>query len=50
VNGGVGIVWAPEGQPRVILSFTTTRGKITAIDVIADSDRLGQLVPTFLDG
>ncbi|HEX3721497.1 MAG TPA: sigma factor-like helix-turn-helix DNA-binding protein, partial [Nitrolancea sp.] len=49
VNGGLGFVWAPDGEPRIVLSFTIARGKITAIDVIADPARLSQLVPTYLD-
>jgi hypothetical protein len=36
-------VWAPGGQPRVVFDFTITRGKIVAIDLIADPARLRQL-------
>jgi RNA polymerase sigma-70 factor, ECF subfamily len=44
VNGEVGIVWAPSGHLQVALRLTSgPNGKITAIDVIADPDRLGQL-------
>jgi RNA polymerase sigma-70 factor (ECF subfamily) len=43
VNGAAGAVWAPGGQPRVAVSFTITRGKIVAIDLLADPTRLGQL-------
>ena len=43
VNGAVGLVWAPGGQPRVDFDFTITRGKIVAIDLIADPARLRQL-------
>jgi RNA polymerase sigma factor (sigma-70 family) len=43
VNGAVGLVWAPGGQPRVVFDFTITRGKIVAIDLIADPARLRQL-------
>ena len=43
VNGAVGAVWAPGGQPRVVFGFTITRGKIAEIDLVADPQRLGQL-------
>ena len=44
VNGEVGIVWAPAGHLQVVLRLTTGPDrKITAIDVIADPDRLGRL-------
>jgi RNA polymerase sigma factor (sigma-70 family) len=42
-------VWMPGGRPRVVLHFATSGDRITAIDVIADPDRLGQLdlvIPT----
>ena len=43
VNGAVGAVWAPGGRPRVVFGFTITGGKIVAIDLIADPERLPQL-------
>ena len=43
VNGAVGAVWAPRGRPRVVFGFTITRGKIVAIDILADPTRLRQL-------
>ncbi len=43
VNGAVGAVWAPGGQPRVVFGFTITRGKIVEIDLLADPERLGEL-------
>jgi hypothetical protein len=43
VNGAAGAVWAPGGQPRVVFGFTITRGKIVAIDLVADPERLRQL-------
>jgi RNA polymerase sigma factor (sigma-70 family) len=43
VNGAVGAVWASGGRPRVVFSFTITRGKIVAIDLLADPARLRQL-------
>ncbi len=43
VDGAMGAVWAPGGRPQVVFSFTITRGKIVAIDILADPARLGQL-------
>jgi RNA polymerase sigma-70 factor (ECF subfamily) len=43
VNGAVGAVWVQDGRPRVVFGFTITRGKIVAIDLLADSERLRQL-------
>jgi RNA polymerase sigma factor (sigma-70 family) len=41
VNGSVGIVWAPAGRLQVVLALTVSgEHRITAIDVIADPDRL----------
>ena len=49
VNGAVGLVWAPGGQPRVVLGFTITGGKIVAIDQVAAPERLRQLDLSVLD-
>ena len=43
VDGVAGAVWAPGGQPRVVFSFTIAGGKIVAIDLIADPERIRQL-------
>ena len=50
VNGAAGLVWAPGGRPRVVFSLTIVRGKIVAIDMLADPARLGQLDIVFLEG
>ena len=49
VDGAVGAVWAPGGRPRVVFGFTITRGKIVAIDLVADPERLRQLDLAVLD-
>jgi RNA polymerase sigma factor (sigma-70 family) len=49
VNGEPGLVWAPGGQPRVALRFTFADGKIGAIDMVADQQRLAQLDVVPLD-
>ncbi len=36
-------MWAPGEEPRVVFGFTIARGKIVAIDMLADPVRLGQL-------
>jgi RNA polymerase sigma-70 factor, ECF subfamily len=44
VDGAVGIVFAPAGRLQVVLLLTVTEARrITAIDVIADPDRLRRL-------
>jgi len=43
VDGVAGLVWAPGGRPRVAVRFAFEDGRITAIDLIADEERLGQL-------
>ncbi|QWF81523.1 sigma-70 family RNA polymerase sigma factor [Amycolatopsis sp. CA-230715] len=40
VNGSVGLVMAPRGKLFLALSFTFSEDRITAVDVIADPDRL----------
>ena len=43
VNDAPGLVWAPGGRARAVMSFTVTRGKIIAIDLIADPETISQL-------
>ena len=49
VEGAAGLVWAPGGKPRVVFNFTIERGKILAIDLMADPERLGRLALAVLD-
>jgi RNA polymerase sigma factor (sigma-70 family) len=49
IDGVAGAVWAPGGRPRVVFGFTVADGKIVAIDILADPERLGQLDLTILD-
>jgi RNA polymerase sigma-70 factor (ECF subfamily) len=49
VDGAVGLVWAPGGQPRVVFGMTITGGTIIRIQLVADPERLSQLELTFLD-
>src|SRR5256885_1743015 len=44
VNGAAGIVaFDPRGRPWSVMAFTVRRGKIVAIDVLADPARLSRL-------
>jgi RNA polymerase sigma factor (sigma-70 family) len=44
VNGAPGgVVWGPDGRPFSILAFTVAGGRIVAVDVLADPDRLARL-------
>jgi len=43
VNGASGLVWAPGDRPRAVMRFTLLRGKIAAIDLIADPEHIRQL-------
>ncbi len=43
VDGSVGIVFAPGGRLQVVLALTSRGRRITAIEVIADPDRLRRL-------
>jgi hypothetical protein len=43
VNGAAGVVVAADGRALSVMGFTVTDGKIVAIDVLADPERLRQL-------
>lgn len=43
INGVAGAAWAPGGRIRTVLSFTVANGRVTAIDLIGDPERLDQL-------
>ena len=38
-----GVAWAPDGSPFAVLALTVKGGRIVAMDILADPDRLGQL-------
>jgi len=40
INGAAGVVVAPQGKAMFVMAFTVTGGKIVAIDVLADPERL----------
>jgi RNA polymerase sigma-70 factor (ECF subfamily) len=45
VNGAAGVLSIADGQPMSLMSFTVAAGRIVAIDIIADPDRLRRLTP-----
>ena len=48
VDGAAGAVFAPGGKPLVVFDFAVADGKIVAIELIADPDRLRRLDLTIL--
>ncbi|HEU4425415.1 MAG TPA: RNA polymerase sigma factor SigJ [Pilimelia sp.] len=49
INGAAGVVVAPHDRAFVVMAFTVAGGKIVAIDVLADPDRLVNLDLAILD-
>lgn len=49
VNGAPGAVAISDGRPISLAAFTVARGKVVALDILADPDRLRDLDLTFLD-
>jgi RNA polymerase sigma-70 factor (ECF subfamily) len=41
VNGTAGAIVGPEGRPFAVVGFTVARGRIVAIDLITNPDKLG---------
>jgi RNA polymerase sigma-70 factor (ECF subfamily) len=38
-----GVAWNPDGSPFAVVALTVRSGRIVAIDILADPDRLGEL-------
>ncbi|MDH6464070.1 RNA polymerase sigma factor (sigma-70 family) [Micromonospora sp. A200] len=49
VNGAAGAVVAAQGRPISVMGFTVTDGRIVAVDVLSDTDRLRRLDLAGLD-
>jgi hypothetical protein len=49
VNGGIGLVMAPQGRLSRALTFKIANGKITEIEVIGDPARLGDFDVSIID-
>jgi RNA polymerase sigma factor (sigma-70 family) len=43
IDGSAGAVWMHDGKPRVVFTFTITGGKVAAIEIIADPERIAGL-------
>ncbi|WP_448616951.1 sigma-70 family RNA polymerase sigma factor [Modestobacter sp. URMC 112] len=43
VDGSPGAVWSLRGSPQVVFAFTVEEGVVTAIDLLADPERLSAL-------
>ncbi|NUU22711.1 MAG: RNA polymerase subunit sigma-70, partial [Streptomycetaceae bacterium] len=43
VNGGPGLVTTYDGRPASVLGFTVADGRIVAMDILADPDRIARL-------
>lgn len=43
VNGAAGALVAPHGRPQFVMAFTVVDGRIVAIDVLSDPQRLARL-------
>lgn len=41
VDGAPAAMWAPGGRPLVVFLFTIVDGRITAIDIVRDPERIG---------
>ena len=49
VNGAAGVVVVVNGRLFSVMAFTVVGGRVVAIDVLADPDRLAKLDLTALD-
>ena len=45
-----GVAWAPDGSPFSVVALTVRVGRIVAIDILADPDRLAELDLTVVAG
>ena len=43
LHGTAAAVWMPGGRPRVVLDFTTSGNRITAVELIANPERLREI-------
>ncbi|MEH0829016.1 MULTISPECIES: hypothetical protein [unclassified Micromonospora] len=50
VNGAAGAVVVAQGRPLSVLGFTVADGRIVAVDVLSDADRLRRLDLAAFDG
>jgi hypothetical protein len=43
IDGDPGLVWTHMGEVRVVFAFTVDDGRVTAIDLVADPERIAGL-------
>ena len=43
VNGAAGVVVGAPGKPFAVVGFTVSRGRIVALDLVLDPDKLRRL-------
>jgi RNA polymerase sigma-70 factor (ECF subfamily) len=43
IDGFVGAIWAYEGRPLAVFDFRVAKGKIVAIDIVADPKHIRDL-------
>jgi RNA polymerase sigma factor (sigma-70 family) len=43
IDGRIGAAWASDGRPRVLFDFTLAQDRISAVEIIADPDRIERL-------
>jgi hypothetical protein len=48
VEGKIGAAWAPGVTPRAVFRFEIAGGRVVALEVIADGDRLAEIAPVVL--
>ncbi|QYC44657.1 ECF RNA polymerase sigma factor SigJ [Nonomuraea coxensis DSM 45129] len=44
VNGVAGVLTEPEGRPMSVMAFTVAGGRVVALDILSDEDRLAALL------
>jgi RNA polymerase sigma-70 factor (ECF subfamily) len=49
VNGAAGAVAVRDGQVMAVAAFTVADGKVVALDILTDPERLARLDLTLLD-
>jgi ketosteroid isomerase-like protein len=42
VDGAAGAAWAPDGQPRAVFHVQVRDGRISAIEIVSDPDRIAR--------
>ncbi|MFI9077306.1 hypothetical protein ACIGW8_12575 [Streptomyces sioyaensis] len=50
IGGTAGLAWAPGGTPRVVFGSTIRDGRVVAIELLADAERIGRLDLELLAG